>query len=274
MTSRDGGSGGSSRTRAAIATRPRTPTAPKAARQPPSPSSSPRSVPAGTPRTDAVGTPPKTSAVARPTCRSGTSRTAIPPASAQKPPTLIPTSRRAASSTAKSGARAAARLAAAIRAMSPHSTSRRSIRPAPTATSGAQHPATSPGTVTMSPAVPSDTPSASPTGVSRPTGSSSEVIRQKIPSATADTAAQPFQPMRSGSGDTGSGLPGAAAGGMGAPYGGSGREGGTGQGGVPGVAPPPETALPCPFPGSLRRFPAGAMVSPSGRDRTPRHPDA
>ncbi|GAA2410923.1 hypothetical protein GCM10010191_19900 [Actinomadura vinacea] len=134
-------------------------------------------------------TPPNTMAVARATCLDGTSRTASPPAMAQNPPTATPIATRAASSTAKWVAAAHTRLATAMSPMSEVSSTRRSTPPARTVITGAEAAATKPGTVSMSPAVPSETSRSEPMGVSRPTGSSSEVIRAKMPSVTAKTGA-------------------------------------------------------------------------------------
>ena len=58
-----------------------------------------RNVAAGTPSTDATDTPARMIEVARPTNRSGTSRTPRPAATAQNPPMLTPVRSRAASMT-------------------------------------------------------------------------------------------------------------------------------------------------------------------------------
>lgn len=175
------------------ASNPSAPTAANAVRQP---ARSPMNVPVGTPRTEAVSTPPKITAVARGTWFSGTSRRAMPPASDQKPPTLMPIRKRARRTRVKSVANADARFAAPTSPTRRTRTARRSKRPVATVTSGAEAAATNPGTVTMRPAVPADTSRSLPTGVSRPTGSSSEVISEKMPSVTARTASQPFQDER------------------------------------------------------------------------------
>ncbi len=114
----------------------------------------------------------------------------------QKPPTLTPIRNRATRTTAKPGARAEARFAAPISPISATRMTRRSTRPVATVTSGAETAATSPGTVTIRAAVPSETSSSAPIGVSRPTGSSSEVISEKMPRVTARTASQPLTEER------------------------------------------------------------------------------
>lgn len=82
----------------------------------------------------------------------------------QKPPTLTPIRNRATSTTVKLVAKAEARLAAPIRPIRTTRTMRRSMRPVATVTTGAETAATRPGTVTISPAVPSETSRAVPTG--------------------------------------------------------------------------------------------------------------
>ncbi|CAM5631060.1 hypothetical protein SBADM41S_05017 [Streptomyces badius] len=189
VTVRPAGTLGMKKSMQARETSPRMPTAANAVRHP---LRSPMSVPLGTPRTDAVSTPPKITAVARATCLAGTSRRAMPPAMDQKPPTLRPIRNRATRTTVKLVAKAEARLAAPISPIRTTRTTRRSMCPVATVTRGAETAATRPGTVTMSPAVPSEMSRAWPTGVSSPTGSSSEVIREKMPRVTAMTASQPL----------------------------------------------------------------------------------
>ncbi len=179
------GSGGSS---TASARRASTAAATKAARQP---ASSPTCAPAGIPSTEAMATPLKTSDVAVGTDVAGTSRTASPAAIAQTPPMPTPTSTRATTMTSKPGAQAAARLPTASTARRAQSTSLRSLRPNRAVSKGEETAATSPVTVSVDPASPSETRKEAPIGVSRPTGSISDVTTAKVLTARATTAAHP-----------------------------------------------------------------------------------
>ena len=187
------GSGGSS-TASATATAPQTAAiATNDVRQPPS---SPTRAPAGTPSTEAAATPLKTREVAAATLRAGTSRTASPAAIAHTPPIPSPTSTRAASSTPTFGAYAASRFAAASAPVRTASTTRRSRLPTSSVTNGADTAATSPVTVSVSPAVPSETRSSRPIGVNSPTGSISDVTTVNVAAASAPTAGQPPPALR------------------------------------------------------------------------------
>lgn len=142
--------------------------------------------------------PLKMREVAEPIDLGGTSRTAKPAAIAHTPPIPMPTSTRATTITAKFGVHAASRFPTARTAISAHSTVRRSNRPSRGVRSGADTAPTSPVMVSVSPAVPSDTSRASPTGVSRPTGSISDVTTVNVAAVTAATPGRPRVAARSG----------------------------------------------------------------------------
>ena len=145
---------------------------------------------AGTPMTEAAETPPKTTAVASGTRAWVTSRGAIPAARAQKPPTPIPTSTRAASTVSMLGANADARLLSATSASRKASTTRLSKSLAYTATSGALTAATRPGTDTISPATPVETPRSALIADRTPTGKSSDVTSAKTAIPMVQTPSQ------------------------------------------------------------------------------------
>jgi hypothetical protein len=109
-------------------------------------------------------------------------------ASVQKPPSAAPSNARPTSIKPKFGANAEIRFDASSKAVSNRNTSRRSIRPATSIKPGAEIAAITPGTVTIKPAVPADTPRSAAMRGNRPTGKNSVVTNAKAPIATATTA--------------------------------------------------------------------------------------
>ena len=119
---------------------------------------------------------------------SGTSRMAIAPDIDQNPPSATPRITRAASSTGSDQAKAASRLDSTSRVISPHITSRRSMRLVTIASAGAAMAATTAVAVTVWPAAPSLMPRSADSFVSRLAGRNSVVTRPKTPSAIEKTA--------------------------------------------------------------------------------------
>lgn len=115
----------------------------------------------------------------------------MPAAIDHTPPIPMPTSTRAATMTAKPGASAAARLPTVSTVNSTAHTVFRSTRPRAGVSSGAATAATSPVMVRVSPPTPSLTRRSALIGVSRPTGSISEVTTVKVAPVTAATPSQP-----------------------------------------------------------------------------------
>src|SRR5882757_9878996 len=150
--------------------------------------------PSGKLTTAPIVTPEVISAVAFATARGPTRRGATLTPTLQNPPEPIPTSSRAANIIGKFGAKAAPRFATNNTPVSIHNSRRRSTRAAASVINGAANAATSPGTVTIRPPVPSDTPKAAEMLGRRPIGRNSEMTSVRQPAATAITADQDPQP--------------------------------------------------------------------------------
>lgn len=122
----------------------------------------------------------------------------------QKPPTHRPSSRRATSIVPKLGAKAASRFEAISSVVSAISTVRRSSLPDATINAGPANAASTPGMVTIRPAVPSDTLSPRAMSVSRPMGMNSVETIAKVPTAMELTASHAERDAGTGA-ETGAG---------------------------------------------------------------------
>src|SRR5450830_1667765 len=147
-------------------------------------------VPSGTPITVAKVTPLKIIAVALAACCCRTSRPAVASAKVQKPPNAAPSSARPNNITANDGANAEIRFEASNNIDKTSKIKRRLMRPAPNIRPGAEMAATTPGVVTINPAVPGDTPRSCAICGNKPTGKNSVVTKAKAPTATDTTDSQ------------------------------------------------------------------------------------